>query len=171
MISEEFSKYYIYFMLYSLLGWIWEKVFILVLDRRIEERGFLHLPICIIYGFSILLILLVFYKKQCSGVTIFIWSTALISIVELFTSLGMERLFDKRWWDYSGWIYNFDGRISLFTSIAFGLAGLFVVKFIHPLFEKLFNNYFFIRISAKVANTLLAITVIDLFISVIITLK
>lgn len=171
MISEEFKKFYLYFMLYSLLGWIWEKIFILIIDHRIEERGFLHLPICIIYGFSIILILIIFYKKQCLGIAIFVWSTVLISVIELLTSLGMEWLFNKKWWDYSGWAYNFGGHISLFTSIAFGIASFLIVEFIHPLFEKLLNNYFFIRISAKVANALLAITVIDLIISVIITLK
>lgn len=51
------------------------------------------------------------------------------------TSWGLEKLFHAAWWDYSDFPLNLHGRISLFTSMGFGLAGLLVVHAIAPFTE------------------------------------
>jgi len=67
----EFSQYYLYFMLYSFVGRIWEVIFMLIVDGTLQERGFLHIPICSIYGFAVLLILFLFYNKDYHWTTIY----------------------------------------------------------------------------------------------------
>jgi uncharacterized membrane protein len=44
----------------------------------------------------------------------------------------MEKLFHTRWWDYSRYRFNLNGRICLLNSTLFGLMCLFVVYIIHP---------------------------------------
>lgn len=158
----EFNRYYLYFMLYSFAGWLWEKIFMLIIYHTFEERGFLHIPICSIYGFGILLVLFLFYEKNYSLTTIFLGSAFVTCALEFFTSWEMEKLFHRTWWDYSGWIFNFQGRISFLSSIAFGIGSILVVKFIQPLLCKVLDKYFRLEISKILGVMLLIITVIDL---------
>lgn len=52
--------------------------------------------------------------------------------VEYFTSWLLEKLFQARWWDYSGHRYNLNGRISLAGAIVFGTFSVLLVRLIHP---------------------------------------
>jgi uncharacterized membrane protein len=44
----------------------------------------------------------------------------------------MEALFHKRYWDYSYFPLNLDGRISVVAGLFFGVALTVMVKWIHP---------------------------------------
>jgi len=162
-----FSRYYLYFMIYSFAGWMWEKIFMLIVDRTFEERGFLHIPVCTIYGFAILFILSIFYKKNYQWMTIFFCSAFATCVLEFLTSWEMEKLFNRTWWDYSGWILNFQGRISLLTSIAFGMVSILVVNWVHPSLCGFLDKYFQLKISIKVSLVLFTITIIDFIFTVI----
>ena len=48
------------------------------------------------------------------------------------TTENVEKLFNLRWWDYSKEKFNINGRVCLKNSIAFGILGVLVVKFITP---------------------------------------
>ena len=58
-IQKKFAEYYLYFMMYSILGWIYE-VFLEVVVYRwgFSNRGVLFGPYCIIYGVGALILLL-----------------------------------------------------------------------------------------------------------------
>ena len=43
-------EYFIWFMLYSVIGWIYESVYCSIQQRRPVNRGFLNGPLCPIYG-------------------------------------------------------------------------------------------------------------------------
>ena len=53
------SEYFIYFMMYSVIGWIYE-VFLEVVVYRwgFSNRGVLFGPYCVIYGFGALILIL-----------------------------------------------------------------------------------------------------------------
>lgn len=155
-------------MFYSFAGWIWEKTFMLIIYQTFEERGFLHIPICSIYGFGILIVLFLFYEKNYSLTTIFLGSAFTTCVLEFSTSWEMEKLFHRTWWDYSGWIFNFQGRISFLSSIAFGIGSILVVKFIQPHLYKMLDKYLRLEISKKISFVLLIITVIDLIFTTLI---
>ena len=53
-------------------------------------------------------------------------------MLEYTTSWGLEKLFHAIWWDYSNIPLNIHGRISLFTSLGFGLTGMLIVYIIAP---------------------------------------
>ncbi|MBR0470092.1 MAG: putative ABC transporter permease, partial [Clostridia bacterium] len=42
------------------------------------------------------------------------------------------KLFNRRWWDYTGWPLNINGRICIISVVAFGLATVALVKYIGP---------------------------------------
>lgn len=155
-------------MIYSFAGWICESIFILIVDGIFQERGLLHIPICSIYGFATLLILFIFYKENYTWETIFFGSAFLTCILELLTSWSMEKIFNRTWWDYSGWIFNYQGRVSLLTSIGFGIVSILVVNFIHPYLSEVFDKYLSIKISIKVSFVLLTITMMDFIFTTVI---
>ena len=49
------SLAFLYFIVYSILGWCMETVYCSILERRFVPRGFLYGPMCPIYGVGVLM--------------------------------------------------------------------------------------------------------------------
>lgn len=123
-------------------------------------------PYCPIYGFGALIMVYVFSKYSYNPVELFIMFVVYASILEYFSSYLMEKLFNARWWDYSQKKININGRISLRTSLLFGVAGLLFGYLINPLIIRM--------IDAMPHNVLCFVTIpilIFFLIDVIITFK
>lgn len=108
-------------------------------EKRFVNRGFLIGPICPIYGYGVLLIILLIDGNKSDILSIFLKSIFICSILEYSTSFIMEKLFHARWWDYSDRKFNINGRICLETMIPFGLLGSGVVLIVHPFIYKMIN--------------------------------
>ena len=63
---------------------------------------------------------------------IFLLGAVLCSVLEYFISWLLEYLFDMRWWDYSDWPLNLNGRICAVSVIGFGFAALAGTQLIIP---------------------------------------
>ncbi len=134
------SKYVCCFMIFSFMGWIYETIFCTIKGKKWENRGFLFGPVCPIYGTGAIAISVImnrtsFFLIELSSWQIFIISVIGSAVLEYVTSWGLEKLFHALWWDYSGLPLNIHGRISFFTSLGFGVAGLLVVYYISPFTE------------------------------------
>jgi len=64
---------------------------------------------------------------------IFILGFVVSMILEYPTSWVLEKLFKARWWDYSDFPLNINGRTSVPTSVAFGFAAILLMKVLIPL--------------------------------------
>lgn len=137
------SRYVCLFMIYSFMGWIYETLFCTMTSGKWENRGFLYGPICPIYGVgAIAIVALLDGVRSIVDYPFQMWQIFLIAtlgsmVLEYVTSWTMEKLFHAVWWDYSNLPLNLHGRISLFTSLGFGCAGLLVVYVIAPFAEKM----------------------------------
>lgn len=123
-------------MIYAFLGWLMEVICKRMELKKFVNRGFLIGPICPIYGYGVLGIILLIGRNTTDILAVFLKSILVCSLLEYFTSYLMEKLFKARWWDYGRRKYNINGRICLETMIPFGLLGCFVVFLLHPLVEK-----------------------------------
>ena len=132
--------YFLFFIIYSFLGWLLEVTVKLVEDNRFINRGFLIGPICPIYGFGALLMHLMLSKYLNDPWTLFIMIILTCSVLEYSTSLILEKIFHTRWWDYSRKKFNINGRICLETMLPFGLFGLLLMYVLNPLILKLLNG-------------------------------
>ncbi len=128
---------FLFFILYSFLGWLCEEIYCCSLQRKFVYRGMLFGPICPIYGFGGLIILYALYPWRTTFVRLFIASMILTSVLEYFTSWLLEKLFHAKWWDYSKIPFNLNGRVCLLNSTLFGMGGLALEHILHPLAEKL----------------------------------
>ncbi len=125
------SQYFVCFIIYGFFGWIYESLYYSVQFRKPVNTGFLHVCFCPIYGFACVGNMVLFGNTENCAV-IFLASTIVISLLEYFVSWLLEDMFGKRWWDYRGWPLNINGRISLFSSLAFGVMSLVQMKLLHP---------------------------------------
>ncbi|MBQ6594550.1 MAG: putative ABC transporter permease [Clostridia bacterium] len=133
------------FMLFSALGWLYECLFCTLTSGKWENRGFLFGPVCPIYGTGAAAVLLIRRAVLAAGPDLAVWQVFLLcaagsAVLEYVTSLVLEKLFHALWWDYSGWPLNLNGRISLFTSVGFGGAGVLIWYVLLPLAERLLGG-------------------------------
>nr|WP_294494621.1 putative ABC transporter permease [uncultured Mediterraneibacter sp.] len=147
-IRTKFAEYYLYFMMYSILGWIYE-VFLEVVVYRwgFSNRGVLFGPWCVIYGTGALILIfslrnlqkqrLFLGKIKITPVLVFIAIVIITTLLELAASYIMEFTRGDWLWDYRRFAFNFEGRIALNPSIRFGIGGMIFLYVLQPLFEKL----------------------------------
>lgn len=101
-----------------------------------QNRGFLNMPICPIYGFGVIMVTVLFRPLSHTVFPLFIVTSVLCTAFELLVGLGMEKLFHARWWDYSHERFNYKGYICLKISILWGLGCVIVVRLVEPMVEK-----------------------------------
>lgn len=133
--------YIILFMIYSVLGWLLEVTCKLIEEKKFINRGFLIGPYCPIYGYGALIITIFLSKYNHEPFTLFIMTMVSCSILEYFTSYFLEKIFHTRWWDYSRYKFNINGRICLETMIPFGIFGLLVINVLNPFFLNIIQNF------------------------------
>lgn len=154
------------------MGWLMEVCLTLFQERKFINRGFLIGPMCPIYGFGCVLILLLLNKYHGEPVTLFFMAIILCSILEYTTSYLMEKIFKNRWWDYTNFKYNINGRICLETMIPFGFLALIMYYGINPFLIKTFS-LIPMNILKYVVLFMLSLTFLDIICSfnVILNLK
>jgi len=82
-------------------------------------------------------------------------------------SVVLEKIYHVRWWDYTtGSLLHLNGRISLETSIGFGVGGIFILHLIQPLFAHLLS-YLGLPVLLIVSGILLVIFIADILLSMI----
>ncbi len=128
----DFKMYFMLFIAYSLIGWLVEVVGVLIQERKFVNRGFLIGPYCPIYGVGGITIILLLNKYMEDPIILFVMAIVICSLLEYFTSYIMEKLFKTRWWDYSNFKFNINGRICLETMWVFGALACFVIYIINP---------------------------------------
>ncbi len=120
-----------WFVIYSMVGWIWESTYCTIVEHRWQNRGFLYGPVCPIYGTGIVGVMLLWHHTLQNGHTLTwyqVFLTVMIgsAILEYTTHWALEKLFHAYWWDYSNMPLNLNGRICLPASVFFGLGGLLI---------------------------------------------
>lgn len=125
------EKLFLWFLLYSFCGWVYESILVSILERRPVNRGFLNGPLCPIYGAGAVGAVVVLGQVH-NPLVVFLLSMVGASILEYVTSWVMEALFHARWWDYSDYKFNLNGRICLLGAFVFGVGGVLITSVIQP---------------------------------------
>lgn len=139
------------FTLYAFIGWVYETICESIFAHTlILNRGYLHLPVCPIYGFGAFIALWIMHRfKKLNAFQIFAGGVVITTVVEYIAALIIEAVLHKTLWDYSAWICNFQGRISLISSMIFGLGCLGAYK-LRPTMERYCINKKWIRVTALI---------------------
>lgn len=168
---EKVKKYVIYFLLYSIIGWIYE-VFLEVVVYKwgFSNRGFLTGPYCVIHGFASLIFIITLYglkKKKIkigkifvTPIVIFLGIVFISTLIELIGSYIMEAITGSWMWDYTRFALNFQGRIALNPSVRFGIGGMIFLYVFQPIFEK-FTNKMSTKMLTIISNLIIVVLFVD----------
>ena len=137
-----FSLYEIatYFFLYAFLGWCCEVIYATLKTGKFVNRGFLNGPVCPIYGTGVVLLLLALTPLRDYAWVVFLAAALICSALEFITGFVLEKLFHKKWWDYSDRHFNLCGYICLEMSLLWGVAALAVLYALQPMFAALLHK-------------------------------
>ncbi len=130
--THPLATWFLWFMLYSFIGWVYESILCSVAGRKLVNRGFLNGPVCPIYGVGAVAVVYALSPLAGRPALLFFASAFLTTALEYCTSWLMEVLFHARWWDYSQRFLNIRGRVCLRGFVAFGAMSVLVVRYVQP---------------------------------------
>lgn len=156
---NKFQTYTLYFFAFSFFGWLMETLYAFVLSGQFVKRGFLYGPLCPIYGYGALILIIFLAKYKNNGLKLFTYSAIVFSIFEYLVSYILEVLFHSFWWDYTNDFFNLNGRISIFYSFAWGIAAIILIGHIYPFVKKKLNTILS-KIPYKVKSSIINLTCI-----------
>lgn len=129
------------FFIFCFVGWVWEVIIAFINEGMFVNRGTLHGPWLPIYGTGGLIILILLKKLRTMPALEFVAAMVLCGALEYFSSWYLEITHDgQRWWDYTGYFLNLNGRICAEGLLAFGLGGLAIVYLLAPALDDLLNR-------------------------------
>lgn len=132
LLGMDFATLTCVMMFYSFIGWFYEStIFSLVEQGKLMNRGCFIGPYLPIYCVVAILNLYLLDGVESSFKIVLI-SALTCCAVEYFTSWTLEKIFHARYWDYSYFPLNINGRISVVSGAFFGIAILFLIKVLHP---------------------------------------
>lgn len=128
------------FFTFAFIGWIWEVTIGLVNYGKFINKGTMFGPWLPIYGFGGIIVLVLLKPFRNNPILTFILAFILCGLVEYFTGWYLETFKHMKWWDYSSYVFNLNGRVCLEGLIVFGLGGCSFIYIFAPLIDNLYSN-------------------------------
>ncbi len=159
-----FYELFLIFIFWGVAGWLIEVVDMRIEAGEFQNRGFLHMPFCPIYGVGMAAASVGLSGVKNSWLILFAFGVIFCSVFEYIVGGIMERLFHTKWWDYSHMRFNIKGRVCLRNAILFGFGAILVFRVVEPVVETVIVS---IPVSIRLLITVVfgAAFVIDLVLS------
>lgn len=163
-----YSVYQVFwlFLIYSVAGWIVEVAFVTLTTGQLVNRGFLNGPVCPIYGFGMIGVLMLLGPVSENLLWLFLGGMVLCTAVECFGGWVLDKLFHMRWWDYTDYPFNFHGYVCLGYSVMWGIGAVLMVRVVHPLIFGLVT-----AVPQKIGSVPLVITYLIYATDLVVSLK
>lgn len=123
------------FLFWGIIGWLIEAVDMRIEAGEFQNRGFLHMPLCPIYGLGMAAGSMALSSVKDSYLILFVFGVVFCSVVEYIVGGILEKLFHSKWWDYSHMRYNIKGRVCLRNAVLFGFGAIAVFHYVEPMVE------------------------------------
>lgn len=135
------------FFLYSLLGFLFESILMMIAGNHFFNSGVLYGPWTFIYGIAIFFILFLdrFLKqfklpKWIEIVLFYLGACVLMTLIEFSGGMLLEKLFHVVYWDYTNMAYNFGHYICLEVTLFWGLFATLVNYLLTPFTKRLVDK-------------------------------
>ena len=123
------------FFVFCIFGWCWEVALHFITNGEFVNRGALHGPWLPIYGSGVAMIAVLLYRFRRKPALEALLVVLLCGMVEYMTSWLMELSRGMRWWDYTGYFLNLNGRICGEGLAVFAVGGMAAIYFLVPLID------------------------------------
>ncbi len=121
-----------WFIVYSFMGWIWESCYVSAKSKKWVNRGFVSGPFVTIYGVGAVTVYVILRPVAGNILELYFAGVAVATILEYVAGVLMEAVFHANWWDYSNKKFNFQGKICLGSSVAWGFFTLILFYVFQP---------------------------------------
>jgi uncharacterized membrane protein len=128
------------FFLFSFVGWVWECSVAVFEYGHFVNRGTLYGPWIPIYGIGGIVIILVLNRFNYRPMLCFFAAMVLCGIIEYAGATLLWDLHHIKYWDYSGYFLNIQGRVCLEGLLAFGTLGMVGLYVIAPATDTALNK-------------------------------
>ena len=128
------------FFAFAFVGWCWEVGIHLVQDGVFVNRGVMHGPWLPIYGGGVAMIVVLLARWRRNPLQEVVSIIILCGIVEYTTSWYLEVTKGMRWWDYTGYFLNLNGRICGEGLMVFALGGMAAVYILVPILDAMWSK-------------------------------
>ena len=163
-------NYIFMFFVFSAIGWAIECTYRSIGERKIINSGFLFGPMCPIYGTGCLVFELILVPLsqpiEKRLIPVLLLGMLLADAVEYGTSYIMEKLFNARWWDYSGNFLNLHGRICFKHTCYWAIFAFVYTYLIAPTY-----NYILSFIPQQIRTVAVAVILVVFLIDLTLTVK
>lgn len=119
------------FIIYSMIGWLVESIYMSFCNRKLTNRGFGRGPFCPIYGFGGVLGYLILHPLSGNLVCLYLAGALLATTFEYLVGRLMLKVFGEVWWDYNEKPCNYQGIICLESTVAWGFYAIIIITFLH----------------------------------------
>lgn len=122
-----------YFLIYSLIGWILEVSFIAIKDRRFRNRGFSNLPFCTMYGFMMVILIMVWPEMIHHNWFKFVAAFVVFVVIQSASEVITRNICGKMMLRFED-ITPFNGQwMNLVVAILYAGILWLMVEVLHPL--------------------------------------
>lgn len=122
-----------YFIIFSVIGLIIETIFCYLTTGVIESRkGLIWGPFCPVYGVGATILIICLHTYQQKPMQLFFIGCILGNIIEYGLSYLLEAYYGTRFWDYSYYGFDINGRICLLYSIYWGVLSVALIRYVKP---------------------------------------
>ena len=135
MLDYSLEQIFFMFFIFCNYGWVQESIIESLYHRRPINRGFLKGPYIPIYGIGGMVILILCMPFKENGFAVYFVGLLSCTVLEYFVGWLMEKLFHKQFWDYSMLRLTYKNRISLLSSLFWGLLALFMVYVLYGVMD------------------------------------
>ena len=125
------------FMIYSFLGFLLEVAYARATGGRPNRKCLWVLPLCPVYGLGACLILALSPPVTPYPPAVFLLGALTATGAEYLAAVYYETLLGVSFWDYRDLPGNFQGRVCLPFSLAWGALALPLIYFVHPAVARL----------------------------------
>lgn len=135
--NEYLSLLTFYFFTASLGGFLWEVLIFFIKEGHFRNRGFFYGPWLPVYGTGAVLMYLLLSRLKRHPAKVFLYSLLIGTSLELVIGWILDYFWGLRYWDYSGYLFNYHGYICLMSALSFGAAGVLWICLLSVLLKKL----------------------------------
>ncbi len=128
------------FFTFSGIGWVWEVLLHLITNGEFVNRGTLYGPWLPIYGVGGVLVLVLLKRFANRPWLTWLLSVLVCGVIEYGTALVLWETRHLKYWDYSGYLLNIQGRVCLEGLLLFGVGGCAFIYILAPFFDELYKK-------------------------------
>ena len=126
------SALFLSFLAFAFIGWLYESTICALANYgHFANSGFLLGPCCPIYGAGALACWILLRGIPSVGVQ-FLAAALVCSAIEYSVGALLERLTGARFWDYSKFPFNINGRVCLYGAMLFGVGAVIICRAAEP---------------------------------------